>query len=154
MAQNHYDKKPSLFHLSIPVKDIESTREFYVQGLGCGVGRHTQVAITLEFEGHQIVAHVTEDLGPKQASIYPRHFGLVCQSEAEWTTWKDRALAHHLSFFREPRRRFPSTPLEHLTFFLEDPSGNLLEFKHYLNSSAIFGEHAHSQIGDDHERAS
>ncbi len=142
----------SLFHLSIPVKDIESTREFYAEGLGCGIGRQSKVAITLEFQGHQIVGHVTEDLGPKQSSIYPRHFGLVCQSEEEWHRWKDRAQAQNLSFFREPRQRFPGTPLEHLTFFLQDPSNNLLEFKFYSNPEAIFGEQAHSQIGDDHER--
>ncbi len=141
-----------IFHLSIPVKDIESTREFYVNGLGCGVGRQSKVAITLEWQGHQIVAHVTDDLGPKQSSIYPRHFGLVCHSEEEWTNWKDLALKHHLPFFREPRQRFPGTPLEHLTFFLEDPSHNLLEFKFYSNPEAIFGEQAHSQIGDEHER--
>ena len=142
----------SVFHLSIPVKDIESTTEFYVNGLGCGVGRQSRVAITLEFQGHQLVAHVTEDLGPRQASIYPRHFGLVCRTKEEWTHWKDRALTRHLPFFREPRQRFSGTPLEHLTFFLEDPSHNLLEFKFYSNPQAIFGEQAHSQIGDDHER--
>ena len=110
----------SVFHLSIPVKDIESTTEVYVNGLGCGVGRQSQVAITLEFQGHQLVAHVTDDLGPRQASIYPRHFGLVCRTEEEWTHWKDRALTRHLPFYREPRQRFSGTPLEHLTFFLED----------------------------------
>jgi extradiol dioxygenase family protein len=44
--------------------------------------------------------------------------------------------------------RFPGTPLEHHTFFLEDPSHNLLEFKHYVRESAIFGETEISTIGD------
>ena len=142
----------SIFHLSIPVRDIESTKEFYVLGLGCGIGRQSAVAITLDLHGHQIVAHVTEELGPPQASIYPRHFGLVCQTEEEWTEWRDRAQKNRLTFFRDPRRRFSGTPLEHLTFFLKDPSHNLLEFKHYFNANAIFGERGFSQIGDDHER--
>jgi len=143
---------PSIFHLSIPVKDIDSTKEFYVQGLGCGVGRQSSVAITLNFHGHQLVAHVTEDLEPEQKSIYPRHFGLVCRTEEEWGGLRDRARTNRLKFFREPRRRFPDTPLEHLTFFLEDPSHNLLEFKYYLNANAVFGEQTFSQIGDAHER--
>ncbi len=143
---------PSIFHLSIPVKDIESTTAFYVQGLGCVVGRQSSVAVTLNFYGHQIVAHVSEDLGPQQKSIYPRHFGLVCRTEAEWNEFRDLAGANRLKFFREPQRRFPGTPLEHLTFFLEDPSHNLLEFKYYLNANAIFGEQTFSQIGDAHER--
>ena len=143
---------PSIFHLSIPVKDIESTKAFYVEGLGCGVGRQSSVAITLNFHGHQIVAHVSQDHGPQQKSIYPRHFGLVCRTEEEWSDLRDRARIHRLKFFREPRRRFSDTPLEHLTFFLEDPSQNLLEFKFYRNANAVFGEQTFSEIGDAHER--
>ena len=144
----------SRFHLSIPVRDIESTKEFYVLGLGCGVGRQSAVAITLDFHSHQVVAHVTKKLEAPQPSIYPRHFGLVCQSEEEWNMWLNRAQHNQLEFFREPRRRFPGTPLEHLTFFLKDPSHNLLEFKYYFNPNAIFGEQGFSQIGDNDERNS
>ena len=142
----------AIFHLSFPVRDIASTKEFYVSGLGCGIGRQSAVALMLDFHGHQIVAHVTDDCGPQQRSIYPRHFGLVCQSEEEWNEWRDRAQNNRLAFFREPHRRFTGTPLEHLTFFLKDPSDNLLEFKYYFNDNAIFGEQTFSQIGDDRER--
>ncbi len=143
----------SIFHLSFPVRDIESTKEFYILGLGCRIGRQSSVAMMLDFHGHQLVAHVTADLEAPQPSIYPRHFGLVCQSEEEWNEWRDRAQQNQLPFFREPKRRFPGTPLEHLSFFLKDPSHNLLEFKYYLNPNAIFGEQTFSQIGDDHERS-
>lgn len=142
----------SIFHLSIPVRDIESTKEFYAGGLGCRIGRQSAVAIMLDFFGHQIVAQVTEDLGTPQSSIYPRHFGLVCQTEKEWTELRDRAKKNQLTFFREPQRRFSGKPIEHLSFFLKDPSDNLLEFKYYLNANAIFGEQSFSQIGDEHER--
>ena len=144
----------SIFHLSIPVRDIESTKEFYASGLGCRIGRQSAVAITLDFHGHQIVAHVTNVLEKPQPSIYPRHFGLVCQSEEEWSAWQNRAKNNRLEFFREPRRRFPGTPLEHLTFFLKDPSHNLLEFKYYFNPTAIFGERGFSEIGDVDEHNS
>lgn len=141
----------AIFHLSFPVRDIESTKEFYVSGLGCSVGRQSAVALMLSFHGHQLVAHVTKDLGPPQPSIYPRHFGLVAPSEEEWSKWRDRAQNQGLAFFREPHRRFADTPLEHLTFFLKDPSHNILEFKYYLNANAIFGEQTFSQVGDEHE---
>ena len=143
----------SIFHLSFPVRDIESTKKFYVLGLGCPIGRQSAVAIMLDFHGHQLVAQVTEDLGLPQSSIYPRHFGLVCQTEKEWAQWRDRAKDQQLTFFREPQRRFSGKPIEHLSFFLKDPSGNLLEFKYYLNPNAIFGEQSFSQIGDAHERS-
>lgn len=142
----------SIFHLSFPVRDIESTKEFYILGLGCRIGRQSAVAMMLDFHGHQIVAQVTEDLGTHQNSIYPRHFGLVCQTEEEWAKWRDRAKRNQLTFFREPQRRFSGKPIEHLSFFLKDPSDNLLEFKYYLNANAIFGEQSFSQIGDEHER--
>ena len=143
----------SIFHLSFPVRDIESTKNFYVLGLGCPIGRQSAVAIMLDFHGHQLVAQVTEDLNLPQSSIYPRHFGLVCQTEEEWAQWRDRAKDHQLTFFREPQRRFSGKPIEHLSFFLKDPSDNLLEFKYYLNPNAIFGEQSFSQIGDAHERS-
>ncbi len=141
-----------IFHLSFPVRDIESTKYFYVTGLGCGIGRQSAVAMMLDFHGHQLVAQVTEDLGLPPKNIYPRHFGLVCQTEQQWMQLRDRAQKNKLEFFREPQRRFTGKPIEHLSFFLKDPSHNLLEFKFYLNASAIFGEQDCSQIGDDHER--
>lgn len=144
----------SIFHLSFPVRDIESTKEFYVTGLGCQIGRQSAVAMMLDFHGHQLVAQVTEDLGPPQKNIYPRHFGLVCETEDEWTQLRDRAKKRQLTFFREPQRRFSGKPIEHLSFFLKDPSQNLLEFKYYLNANAILGEQSFSQIGDEHERIS
>lgn len=144
----------SIFHLSFPVRDIESTKDFYVSGLGCRIGRHSTAALMLDFHGHQLVAQVTEDLGIPQSSIYPRHFGLVYQTEEEWNEWQDLARKNQLTFFREPQRRFSGKPIEHLSFFLQDPSYNLLEFKYYFNANAIFGEQNFSQIGDEHERPS
>ncbi len=141
-----------IFHLSFPVRDISSTKEFYVAGLGCRVGRQSAVAIMLDFQGHQLVAQVSEELGPHPKSIYPRHFGLVCATEEEWAQWRDRAKKNQLPFFREPQRRFTGKPIEHLSFFLQDPSHNLLEFKYYINADAIFGEQNFSEIGDVHER--
>ena len=143
---------PPIFHLSFPVRDIESTKDFYVTGLGCQIGRQSAVAMMLDFHGHQLVAQVTEDLGLPPKNIYPRHFGLVCQTEKEWTQLRDWAQKNKLEFFREPQRRFTGKPIEHLSFFLKDPSHNLLEFKFYLNANAIFGEQSFSQIGDEHER--
>lgn len=101
----------------------------------------------MELAGHQLVAHLAETSEP-QKGIYPRHFGLIFQSEADWQALVERAKAKGLSFYQQPRRRFPGTKIEHATFFLEDPSHNLLEFKYYTHTSAIFGEHEHSQVGD------
>ena len=138
----------SLFHLAFPVQDLEAAERFYVDGLGCLVGRRSQHALTLRLAGHQLVGHLVADQPVQQQGIYPRHFGLVFLSLADWQAMADRARAKGLPFYQQPRVRFPGTRIEHHTFFLEDPSHNLLEFKHYTYESAIFGEQEHEQVGD------
>lgn len=140
-----------LFHVAFPMKDIEATKRFYVEGLGCALGRESKNALTLNLSGHQIVAQMTTGPLEKPQSIYPRHFGLVFTSNDEWQAMVDRAQDKKLSFFQEPRTRFLGSPLEHHTFFLEDPAHNLLEFKHYTHESAIFGEREFGEVGDDNE---
>lgn len=136
-----------LFHLAFPVADIPTTQQFYVEGLGCEPGRETPGSLILNLYGHQLVAHVARDLTP-QKGIYPRHFGLVFLQEPDWEALLQRATDRQLQFYQGAKRRFPGTPLEHRTFFLEDPFYNLLEFKYYCHPSAIFGEVQLAQVGD------
>ena len=141
----------ALFHLAFPVSDLQKAKRFYVDGLGCTLGRESSSAITLDLRGHQIVAHLTTEALQQQKGIYPRHFGLIFTSEEDWQALADRAKEKGLRFYQQPRRRFLGTRLEHGTFILQDPSYNLLEFKHYKYSSAIFGEQHLSQVGDTEE---
>ncbi|MEL7501598.1 MAG: VOC family protein [Cyanobacteria bacterium J06554_6] len=137
-----------LFHLAFPVTDLEETKRFYVEGLGCTPGRQGPGSLILNLQGHQLVAHVTKDPIPPQRGIYPRHFGLVFLQEADWEALLQRAQEKSLSFHQGAKRRFPGLPLEHRTFFIEDPFHNLLEFKYYCHPSAIFGEVQLAQVGD------
>lgn len=140
-----------LFHLAFPVTDLEATKKFYVDGLGCTLGRESSNAVTLELAGHQLVAQLTSQKLERQKGIYPRHFGLIFTSEKDWQALADRAKVKGLKFYQQPRRRYPGTKIEHLTFFLEDPSRNLLEFKHYRHDTAIFGERDFAEVGDKDE---
>ena len=139
---------PALFHLAFPVRDLSAAKRFYVDGLGCVLGRESSTAVTFGLAGHQLIAHLATDEVVPQKGVYPRHFGLVLTVEAEWQALADRAKDNGLKFYQQPRRRFAATRIEHLTFFLEDPSQNLLEFKHYLYESAIFGERDFTSVGD------
>lgn len=136
-----------LFHLAFPILDVEAAKRFYVDGLGCTLGRESSHAVTFGLHDHQLVAHVVEQ-PDTQKGIYPRHFGLVFLSKERWQALADRAKAKGLTFYQQPRVRFPGTRIEHHTFFLEDPSRNLLEFKHYTHESAIFGERDFRAVGD------
>lgn len=98
--------------------------------------------------GHQVVAQISDNQPCEQHGIYPRHFGLIFNDRDDWQRLIDRVRRQGLEFYREPMVRFPGQVLEHDTFFLQDPSGNLLEFKYYHNRSAIFGETGIASVGD------
>jgi uncharacterized protein len=137
-----------IFHLAFPIENIPDIKKFYVDGLGCTVGRETKDSIILNLYGHQLVAHVTEKALPKQAGIYPRHFGIVFPTLTDWQALLDRAIAHQLNFYQSAKHRFSGAITEHRTFFLTDPFANLLEFKYYTHPEAIFGASEFTQIGD------
>lgn len=137
-----------LFHLAFPVGNIATTKEFYVGGLGCTVGRESHRSVILNLYDHQIVAHISNESLEPQKGIYPRHFGLVFLSESDWEALADRAYKHNLTFYQEPKNRFRGLPIEHRTFFLQDPFYNLLEFKFYYDREAIFGDRQYAQVGD------
>ncbi|MDZ8053106.1 MAG: VOC family protein [Aulosira sp. ZfuVER01] len=138
----------TLFHLAFPVTNIPETKAYYVNGLGCIPGRENPHALILNLYGHQLVAHVTKEPLTPQRGIYPRHFGLVFTTEKDWQDLLEKAQQHQLLFREEPKSRFVGLPLEHHTFFLEDPFHNLMEFKYYRHPEAIFGSSEYSQIGD------
>ena len=138
----------TLFHLAFPVTDIPQTKAYYVDGLGCIPGRENPQALILNLYGHQLVAHVTREDLTRQRTIYPRHFGLIFTQERDWEDLLKKAQQQQLLFREEPKNRFVGSPLEHRTFFLEDPFYNLIELKYYRHPEAIFGSYEYTQIGD------
>lgn len=143
-----------LFHLSIPADDLDATRHWYVETLGCGIGRCSAHALILDLGGHQLVAQKQDPQHGQapQVGIYPRHFGLVFPDLATWQALCDRVRAAGVSFAVEPKLRFAGEITEHHTFFLLDPSGNWLEFKHYSHPEAVLGCHGFAVVGDDSHR--
>jgi extradiol dioxygenase family protein len=137
------------FHLSIPCTDLAITERWYVEGLGCGLGRRSEQAVILELGGHQLVAQLTPSpLESPQPGIYPRHFGLVFESFSAWEALRDRAEQAGLRFGVRPKLRYGGDVLEHHTFFLIDPDHHWLEFKHYSHAEALFGCHERQSVGD------
>lgn len=140
---------PSCFHLSIPAADLELARRWYGRVLGCLAGRGSPQALILDLGGHQLVLqHHPNDQASAQSGIYPRHFGLVFGSLESWQTLRERVEAAGEPFAVAPKCRYPGTMLEHWTFFLQDPSGNWLEFKHYRQPEAVLGCSEQASVGD------
>ncbi len=124
------------FHLAIPVHDLDAAYGFYVEGLGCKLARRYPDRITLDFFGDQLVCHLdpTHPV-PEVATqdLYPQHFGVTFAEEADLDRLVRLCHLRSLPLFGAPAQRFSGLAEEHTTMVLRDPSGNLLEFKHYAD---------------------
>ena len=127
-----------IFHLAIPCSDLDATTDFYVDKLGCRVARRYDDRVTLEFFGHQVVCHLAPDRVDPEPSMYPRHFGITFEAEHDFEAVLARAREARVPFFGELFVRFAGKREEHRTFFLRDPSNNLLEFKHYRDPRMMY----------------
>lgn len=137
----------SIFHLAIPVHNLDEAREFYGNTLGCPEGRSSSTWVDFDFQGHQLVAHlketasrtpqITNDVDKKDIPV--PHFGLVL----EWGKWhglKEKLVKASVDFIVAPYIRFSGLPGEQATMFLRDPSGNALEFKSFKDPSKLFAK--------------
>ncbi len=136
----------NLFHLAFPVRDLDESREFYGEILGCEEGRSSDLWIDFNLYGHQIVAH----LAPNAAGIQHRnevdadhvpvpHFGIVLPPD-EFKTFAERLRSKGVQFIIEPKIRFEGEVGEQATMFFLDPSGNALEFKSFNDLSQVFAK--------------
>ena len=126
------------FHLAIPVRDLDETHRFYVEQLGCKLARRYPDRITLDFFGDQLVCHLTEGTPTIPVSMYPRHFGVTFRDAADFEALYALAVSRKVPFFADVSTRFEAMVEEHRTFVLLDPSGNLLEFKHYRDPRMMY----------------
>ena len=69
--------------------------------------------------------------------IPSRHFGVILP----WAQWEKLCKMINnkdIAFLIEPRIRFKDVSGEQGTFFIQDPSGNALEFKSFKDDSDVF----------------
>lgn len=136
----------NLFHLAFPVKDLESSRKFYGEILGCEEGRSSESWIDFNLFGHQIVAHLApEAVGVKHKNevdadhVPVPHFGIVLPMD-EFKNFAERLKSKNVEFVIEPKIRFAGEVGEQATMFFLDPSGNALEFKAFADFSQVFAK--------------
>ena len=131
------------FHLAFPVDDLEKTREFYINILGCREGRSSDRWIDFDMYGHQVVAHLIDKVEKVQTNpvdgddVPASHFGVILELD-DWEALADRLMKIDMNFIIEPHIRFKGEAGEQATMFFLDPCGNALEFKAFKNDDMIF----------------
>lgn len=132
------------FHYAFKVKDIPSTRKFYIEILGCTEGRSTETWIDFNFFGNQLSAHVSDNFPALDycgkvdgISVPIPHFGCLLEvSEFEQVQMKLEA--ENIEFVVQPQKRYAGKVGEQLTMFVFDYSGNPIEFKAFSNNDEVF----------------
>ncbi len=133
----------TLFHLSLPCVDIESTKKFYINDIGATIGRQAENWFDINLYNHQITfikAGKFDFNNPNyvfEGKILPSfHFGII----VEIKTWGeiysrlnelDLNLVTQSTFLKDKKG-------EHLSFFIKDPNNYMFEFKSFKEDDSTF----------------
>jgi hypothetical protein len=132
-----------ILHLSLPVRDIEEARDFYVRALGCQPARQRDDFVDVWFFGLQLTLHDRPDeaTGPVPGSS--RHFGvtlgrdefdqLVEHLEKSGVEWVSPVATDDAGLLTEQTKAK-----------IVDPSGNVIEVKTYRDVRAALEISSHS----------
>ena len=130
------------FHLAIPVSNLEKSRHFYKDILGCSLGRSSDEWIDFNFFEHQLVIHKSNSIQENKYNsvdghdVPIPHFGVILDWE-QWHKFSNR-IKDDIEFVIEPYIRFKGQTGEQATMFFLDPDNNALEFKAFKNDKMIF----------------
>tara|TARA_B110000014_G_scaffold263664_1_gene261234 strand:+ start:772 stop:1182 length:411 start_codon:yes stop_codon:yes gene_type:complete len=133
----------NLFHLAIPVSDLDRANDFYVNMLGCSKGRSSTKWIDFNFYGHQLVCHEVKKSVNKNSNdvdgnnVPVPHFGIILGWE-QFQKLSANLQSKNINFIIEPTIRFKGKVGEQAIMFLKDPSDNAIEFKSFRNNDEIF----------------
>ena len=105
-------------HCSVLITDVDRSRRFYRDLLGCPEGRSTETWVDFDFFGNQISAHIAAE-PPRGAAVghvdgievpIP-HFGAILEWEHFYVVAR-RLEEASVPFIISPRVRFPGQPGE------------------------------------------
>ena len=137
-------RNSSAFHLAVPAGNVEETKKFYIDILGCVPGNfETGRWQDINFWGNELTLHQSEERMPNvrhdvdMGAVAVPHFGVHLDEET-FQGVKKRLEASNVEYLDKPYRRFVGTDREQETFFVEDPNGNVLEIKTMVDPSLVF----------------
>lgn len=131
------------FHLALPCRSISITKDFYIDTLGAGLGRHTSHWLDIDLFGNQITFTKS---GPFdfifksykfEESVLPSfHFGIIVDKDtwiSLYASLNDSRyeVTTEVVFLRDKSG-------EHRSFFVQDPNGYRVEFKCFSQPKDVF----------------
>ncbi len=128
---------PPILHLSLPVADLADARDFYVDTLGCSLGRVRDGWLDVWFYGLQLTLQERPDQVLDRAGTGVRHFG-VTLDRADLDALAARLDGASVDWVHELSTDHAGTAQEQTKAKLRDPSGNVIEIKSYADPVAAF----------------
>ena len=131
------------FHYAFKVKDLASTRQFYMGVIGCQEGRSTETWVDFDLYGNQLSAHVgtmapLDYCGLVDGIKVPiPHYGCVLHAD-QFADLQARLEKANIEFLVKPQERYVGQTGQQRTMFVLDYSGNPLEFKSMANDDELF----------------
>jgi len=120
-------------HVAVPCRNLQEAARWYSEVLGAQPMRILKDRVTFSFGGVlQLVCHLERRAIEPNPRAYPRHHGLTFLNMEDYSRVKEHLENLAVKFLMRPTRRFAGTPHEHHTLMVVDPSGNVIEFKCYV----------------------
>ncbi len=132
-----------ILHLSLPVRDIDEARSFYVDALGCDAARARPGYQDVWFFGMQVTLQHRAD---EAAAAHPgsvRHFGVTLGRE-DFDALVERLIARGTRWVLPVSTDDEGLATEQTKAKIADPSGNVIEIKTYADVGSALEISPHS----------
>ena len=136
------------FHLAIPAGDLDKSIEFYCNVLGCKKGNSEDNPpdswCDINFWGNELTLHASictqegKQHNVDMGVVLVPHFGVHLYKNEFVDLWERVMQDGDVNVVDKSYTRFKGKLLEQDTIFIEDPNGNILEFKTMVNPNALF----------------
>jgi uncharacterized protein len=137
-----------ILHLSIPVRDLDEARQFYVDTMGCEAAREREGFVDVWFFGLQLTLQDRPDEVAGLSAGSVRHFG-VTLARPEFDEATARLRSSGVRWLSEVSTDDAGTPTEQTKAKVADPSGNVIELKTYVDVVAAleFSPYSYPEAG-------
>ena len=132
-----------ILHLSIPVRDLDEARIFYVDALGCEAARACQGYQDVWFFGMQVTL---QDRADEAGAAHPgsvRHFGVTLGRD-DFDALAARLAARGVRWLSPISTDDEGLATEQTKAKFADPSGNVIEIKTYADVASALEISPHS----------